>query len=597
MARNRFDIDEKLESEFSFEHLKRSMVYIRHYKRQMLTALFINILSILLSLLSPLVTERVLNVTVPQGDMRELVVLSVFLCVILVGSVCLITWRSRIMLRVGQNIVFEIRRDLFDHLQLLPFSYYDDRPHGKILVRVVQYVNNVSDMLSNGIINFILDLMNIILITLFMFLTDTRLSLVVLAGLPVIAAFLIVIKPRQRRAWQAHSNKNSNLNAYISESINGMKITQLFAREQKNAGIFETQSVYTKKTWMRGIAYSNSVGFCAENTSQAVSSAIYIAGMLMASPAVPFGTLMAMANYANRFWQPINNMANLYTQFINTIAYLERIFETMDEPVSVKDRPDAYVLPPVAGAVSFEHVTFSYDESRVILKDLSFSVRPGERIALVGPTGAGKTTVVNLLSRFYDIQGGVIRIDGHDISKVTLKSLRSQMGIMLQDSFIFSGTIADNIRYGNLDATMEEIEAAARAVHAHEFIMEMEDGYETMLGEGGSRLSGGQKQLLSFARTLAAKPKILVLDEATSSIDTKTELYVQQGIELLLKSCTSFIIAHRLSTIKNCDRIMVIDGQNIAENGSHDELMALGGKYYELYTSQIQADEADLACI
>ena len=282
-------------------------------------------------------------------------------------------------------------------------------------------------------------------------------------------------------------------------------------------------------------------------------------------------------------------MANIYNSFVNNIAYLERIFETMDEPVVVDDRPGAVELPPIRGDVEFRHVTFEYEKDIHILEDLNLQVKAGESIALVGPTGAGKTTVVNLISRFYNLTGGELLIDGeYDVSDVTLHSLRSQMGIMLQDSFIFSGTIIDNIRYGRLDATREEVEAAAKAVRAHDFIMEMEKGYDTEVNERGSRLSQGQKQLIAFARTLLSDPRILILDEATSSIDTKTERLLQEGIAALLKGRTSFIIAHRLSTIKNCDRILYIGNKQILEAGSHEELLAKKGLYYQLYTAQAQ---------
>jgi ATP-binding cassette subfamily B multidrug efflux pump len=308
--------------------------------------------------------------------------------------------------------------------------------------------------------------------------------------------------------------------------------------------------------------------------------------LAMGPQGVTFGVILAMSNYAARFWQPILNLSQLYNNFINAVAYLERIFETLDEPVTVSDVPGAKALPPVQGNVQFKDVTFAYDPGLNILEHLNFEVKAGESIALVGPTGAGKTTVVNLISRFYNVSEGAILIDGHDISQVTLKSLRSQMGIMLQDSFIFSGTIMDNIRYGKLDATEEEVIAAAKTVCADEFIREFEQGYYTEVNERGSKLSQGQRQLISFARTLLADPRILILDEATSSIDAKTERLLQQGLNELLKGRTSFIIAHRLSTVKNCDRIMYVSDKGIAESGSHDELMAKRGLYYRLYTAQ-----------
>ena len=317
-----------------------------------------------------------------------------------------------------------------------------------------------------------------------------------------------------------------------------------------------------------------------------VNACVFGFGVLVIRPMATFGTLVAMADYSTRFWRPIINLANLYNNLINTIAYLERIFETIDEPVLIEDAPDAKELPPIRGDVEFKDVVFEYEPGHPVLNHMNFHVKAGQSVALVGPTGAGKTTVINLISRFYDLTSGAVLIDGQDISKVTLHSLRSQMGVMLQDSFVFSGNVIDNIRYGKLDATYEEVVAAAKTVKADEFIREMENGYETEINERGSRLSQGQKQLISFARTLIADPKILILDEATSSIDTKTERLMQQGLNELLKGRTSFIIAHRLSTIQNCDVIMYVDDGVIQERGTHEELMALKGRYYELCMAQ-----------
>lgn len=587
MARNRYDIDETLESPFDIRHFRRAMAYVRKQRKPMVIAFVLSALSAGIGLTAPLIMQHVVDVSIPNRDVPGLVFWSAVMLATIIVSVGLAAIRGRIMTRVGQDIIFDIRSDLFRHLQQLPFKYYDDRPQGKILIRVVNYVNAVSDVLSNGIINLILELLNLMFIAAFMFAVDARLSLVILAGLPLFAAFMFAIKTRQRRAWQAVSNKSSNLNAYTQESITGIRITQIFTREKHNEGIFMRLADNFRTAWMRALRFNAAVPFTVDNIAQLVGTSIYLVGLLALGPEeVTFGVILAMSNYAWRFWQPILNLSNLYNQFVNSVAYLERIFETMDEPVTIKDAPDAKPLPPIKGDVRFENVTFAYEEGHNVLENVSFEVKAGESIALVGPTGAGKTTIVNLLSRFYDVTGGRILIDGHDISKVTLKSLRSQMGIMLQDTFIFSGTILDNIRYGRLDATEEEIIAAAKAVCADDFIRDFEDGYLTQVNERGSRLSQGQRQLISFARTLLADPRILILDEATSSIDARTERLLQQGLNELLKSRTSFIIAHRLSTIKNCDRILYISDKGIAESGTHDELMAKRGLYYQLYTAQ-----------
>lgn len=587
MARNRYDVDEVLETPFDFAHLKRSFVYIKKYKGKMITALVLSVFAAISGLLGPLITQYALDNTIPQKNMGQLVLLTLAFVGTIAVSITFSTIRSRIMTVVGQDIIFDIRTDLFKHLQELPFEYYDNRPHGKILIRVVNYVNSVSDMLSNGIINVILECLNMLFIMIFMFFVNVKLSLVVLSGLPIFAVIMMMIKKRQRKAWQDVSNKSSNLNAYLQENITGARVTQIFTREEENAQIFDRLSEKYRKSWINAVKYSNLVWPATDNVSTLVRAAIFVVGLLVLTPAaVSLGTIVAMESYASSFWQPIMNLSNIFNNFINNIAYLERIFETLDEPATIADKPNAQDIGDITGEVKFDDVTFSYEQGKTVLEHISFDVKPGESVALVGPTGAGKSTVVSLLSRFYDLDSGKITIDGKDISQATLHSLRSQMGIMLQDSFIFSGTIYDNIRYGRLDATEEEIREAAKIVCADEFISEMKDGYMTEVNERGSKLSGGQKQLISFARTLLSDPKILVLDEATSSIDARTEKLLQQGLQRLLVGRTSFIIAHRLSTIKNCDKIMYIDNKGIAECGTHDQLIAKKGEYYKLYTAQ-----------
>ncbi|WP_339312790.1 ABC transporter ATP-binding protein [Paenibacillus sp. FSL M7-0896] len=587
MARNKFDVDENLESPFNIKHFRRAMVYIRRKKKPMLIAFALSALSAAIALSAPLIMQHVVDVTIPAKDMGALAGWSLLMLATIVVSVILATIRSRIMTSVGQDIIFDIRTDLFKHLQELPFKYYDDRPQGKILIRVVNYVNGVSDVLSNGIINFILEIVNLIFIAVFMFAVDVRLSFIILAGLPVFLGVMLLIKTRQRRAWQAVSNKSSNLNAYLQESISGIGVTQMFSRETRNEGIFTRLASNFRTAWMKALRYNILIPFSVDNLSTIVTAMIFLVGLLTLDPQnMTLGVILAMSSYAARFWQPILNLSNLYNNFINAVAYLERIFETLDEPVTVSDIPGAKALPPVQGRVTFDDVTFAYDPGLNILENISFDVAAGESVALVGPTGAGKTTVVNLISRFYNLTGGRILIDGQDISQITLKSLRSQMGIMLQDSFIFSGTILDNIRYGRPDATEEEVIAAAKAVCADDFIREFDQGYQTEVNERGSKLSQGQRQLISFARTLLANPRILILDEATSSIDAQTERLLQKGLNELLKGRTSFIIAHRLSTVKNCDRIMYVSNKGIAESGSHDDLIARRGLYHRLYTAQ-----------
>lgn len=587
--RNTYREDEVLETPFDFHHLLRASAYIKKYLGKMILALVLSAVGGIMALFSPMLNQRALDEAIPDKDVRLLFLLAGLLFLTFVASVIFTTIRSRIMVNVSQSIIYDIRKDLFAHLQKLPFQYYDDRPHGKILIRVVNYVNSVSDMLSNGLINVVLEILNLIFIVIFMLCVDVKLSLVVLAGVPVLGVFLLWIKKRQRKAWQQVSNKNSNLNAYLQENIVGAKITQIFAREEENAETFATLSDRCRGAWMQAVKYSNLVWPGIDNISVWVRAAIFIFGLIIFGQGnTSLGTIVAISSYASRFWQPIMNLGNIFNNFINNIAYLERIFETMDEPVTVDDAEDAAEMPKIRGEVTFENVTFAYEAGKEVLKNLSFTVKPGESVALVGPTGAGKSTIVNLISRFYNVNQGRVLIDGQDISQVTLHSLRSQMGIMLQDSFIFSGTIEDNIRYGKLDATEEEIVKASRTVCADEFIRRFSEGYQTEVKERGNLLSQGQKQLISFARTLLSDPSILVLDEATSSIDVQTERALQQGLNAMLQGRTSFIIAHRLSTIKNCDKIMYVDQGGIIECGTHEELMEKKGYYYHLYTAQME---------
>ena len=589
MARNKYDVDEVLEDKFDLNQLKRLLAYLIPYRKRFVSVGFMMLSASAFTMLIPQFFQKVMDVCIPNKDMKGIAFYSFLTLLAAFYSAFSLRYKIKYTNQIGQQIIHDMRYDIFEHLQELPFSYYDDRPHGKIQVRVVNYVNSISDLLSNGILNTITDLCNLVFIIVFMLILNVRLTLVCLCGLPVLAIVIVVIKKKQRTAWQVQSNKQSNLNAYIAESINGIRVTQSFVREDVNSGIFNNLSGSYRKSWMRAVMFNFTMGPSIDIISIITTAAIYVLGvswMINGETGITVGVLVAFTAYIGRFWAPINTLAGFYNSLLTAISYLERIFETIDEPVVVKDREDAVEMPPIHGDVAFDHVTFSYEPGVPILKDVSFHANQGQSFAVVGPTGAGKTTLVNLLSRFYNVDSGRILIDGVDIAGVTIRSLRKQMGVMMQDSFIFSGTIMDNIRYGNFSATDEEVIRAAKTVCAHDFIMEMANGYPTQVNERGSRLSAGQRQLISFARALLADPKILILDEATSSIDTETEIILQKGLNELLKGRTSFIIAHRLSTIKNASCIMYVDKGTILEKGTHDELMAQKGEYYKLYMSQ-----------
>ncbi len=544
MARNRYDMDEVLEDSFDVKQLKRLAGYVSPYKKKMAGVIVLMLSASALTMMVPIFFQRIMDIYIPEKNVKGLVTVSLLTLAVACYSAIAMRFKIKTMSVIGQSIIHAIRTDIFNHLQELPFSYYDDRPHGKIQVRVVNYVNSLSDLLSNGIVNTVTDLCNLFFIILFMLFCDVRLTLVCLCGLPVLALVVVFIKRKQR--------------SY-------------------------------RKAWMRAVMFNFTMGPSVDLISAITTSFIYVLGIrwiLAPDAALTVGILIAFTAYIGRFWAPINTLAGFYNSLLTAISYLERIFETIDEPVQVKDAENAFPMPPIKGNVEFRNVSFSYEAGHKILEDINFTARQGDTYAFVGPTGAGKSTIVNLLSRFYNVDSGQVLIDGTDISDVTIHSLRTQMGVMMQDSFIFSGTIMDNIRYGNREASDEQVIAAAKTVCAHDFICQLEDGYYTEVNERGSRLSAGQRQLISFARALLADPKILILDEATSSIDTETELLLQKGLNELLKNRTSFIIAHRLSTIKNADCIMYVDKGGILERGTHEELLGQRGAYYDLYMSQ-----------
>jgi len=588
MAKNRYDMDEEYNQKADLKSLKALGVYIKPHIKILIISAFLVFGIAGLEMLPPYFIQIVLDECIPNEDYDKVLILAG----ILVGAALLLWYflKKKVQLThiMALDVIKTLRSDIFNHIQHLPFSYFDSRPHGKILVRVVNYVNTLTNMLANGIMGLITDFFKLVVILAFMFAMNVEFTLICLAGVPIFLAALIILKKVHKRAWNEYSQKQSNLNAYLQESINGIKITQSFAREKVNAGIFDGLCNDNKKKWLKARRIALGIPMSVTILQVAVTLIIYAVGFYkLQEGSLHIGVLIAFAAYVSNFWQPIINSTNIYNEIINCTVYLERILDTIQEPTIVDDKEGATELGEIKGDLSFKNVTFRYEEDTPnILENLSFDVKQGETIAFVGPTGAGKSTIINLISRFYNLNEGEITIDGTNIADVTLNSLRSQMGIMLQDSFLFSGTIMDNIRYSKLDATDEEVIAAAKAVCADKFIKELPDGYNTQIREGGSGLSAGQKQLIAFARTLLCDPAILILDEATSSIDTETEIDLQKGLERLLEGRTSFVIAHRLSTIKNSSRIMYVANKTIEECGTHEELLEKQGKYYNLYMAQ-----------
>jgi ATP-binding cassette, subfamily B, multidrug efflux pump len=587
MAINSVKEDELLEAGSRKATLIRLFQYLLAYKKNVFIVLLIMFCCVTITLINPLIIERAIDVYIKQKDMNGLLKLGAFAASINIILVILIKIRMYIMAKVSNKVLLTIREELYTHIQTLSFQFFDSRPTGKILARIIGDVNSLKDVLSNSVTTLIPDFITISSVVFIMFIKNWRLALAALSSLPLMIIGVWIIQKKAHVRWQIFRKKGSNVNAFVHEDISGMYIIQSFGAEEETQETFETLLQEHKNSFLDAVKFADAFGPVVDFCWGIGTLMLYYVGVKMiGADKVPVGTLIAFGTYISMFWHPVLNLSNFYNQLITNIAGAERIFEIMDTKADITDEKEVETLPPIKGEVEFKHVSFEYDENSKVLEDVSFLVKPGETIALVGPTGAGKSTIVNLISRFYDIQKGVITVDGFDVKKISIESLRQQMGIMTQDNFLFSGSVKDNIKYGKLNATDEEVIKAAKAVNAHEFIMEMEHGYDTILKERGAGLSVGQKQLLAFARTMISEPKILILDEATSSIDTHTEILVQEGIEALLKGRTSFVIAHRLSTIQNADRIFVIDNGTITEQGNAKELMAKRGAYYELYMAQ-----------
>ena len=587
MAKNTIKQDEDIQRHSKLEIIIRLLKYLKPYRLKAVGVIILMIYVMVVGVLNPFLLQRAIDVNVASGDIQGLLILGGILIVMnLIASLCT---RIRIisMSSITNKILIDIREELYSHIQKLSFSFFDNRPVGKILARVIGDVNSLQELFNNSVTTFIPELLSLVLVTVMMFVLNTRLALASLVILPFLMVGMFLVETVSTKRWTAYRKKRSNLNAFTHEDFAGIKVVQAFANEKHTSKDFRgmvgelmnyfTYTIRINDLFWPLVDFSWGIGIIL----------IYWVGVtLITNNTIEIGTLIAFTMYIGMFWRPIMNISSFYNTLVQNFSAAERIFDIIDISPDIVDIKDSVKMPKIKGNVEFKNVTFYYEEGNPVLNNVSFKVAPGENIALVGPTGAGKTTITALLSRFYDTQEGEILIDGKNIKTVEIESLRSQMGIMLQDTFLFSTTIKENIRYGKLDATDEEIIAAAKAVNAHDFIMAMDKGYDTEVNERGSRLSLGQRQLISFARAMLANPRILILDEATSNIDTFTEKLVQQGIKKLLRGRTSFVIAHRLSTIRDCDRIMVIDEGRIKEAGTHEELLELKGLYYDLYMAQ-----------
>lgn len=589
MPINSFKEDEKSVETGKMKTLLRLFSYLLAYKKEIILVLLIMAFCVGVTLANPLIIESAIDDYISKGNYPGLLQLILIALGLNTAMVLFIKLRMNIMNRVCNSILMTIRQELYTHIQTLDFHFFDSRPTGKILSRIIGDINSLKDVLGNCVTTLIPDFITICAVVAIMVIKNPILTLASLSSTPLMAIGMWFIQIYSHKRWQIHRKKSANLNAFVHEDLSGMRIIQSFTAEKETSNTFLRLVEEHRISFNNAVRLNDAFGSIIDLCWGIGCVALYYTGIVIIGvEKVSIGTLLAFGSYINMFWRPIMNLSSFYNQLITNIAAAERIFEILDTPSEITDESEAETMPPIQGSVTFEDVSFAYSDAPEVkvLDHVNFHINPGETIALVGPTGAGKTTIVNLISRFYDTTRGRVLIDGHDVKKVTIESLRSQMGIMTQDNFLFSGTVKDNIRYGKLDATDEEIIAAAKAVNAHDFIMKMEHGYDTELSERGGGLSIGQKQLLAFARTFVSMPSILILDEATSSIDTKTELLVQKGIETLLQGRTSFVIAHRLSTIQKADRIFVIDAGGILEAGTAGELIAKRGVYYKLYMSQ-----------
>ena len=689
MPRNSTKQDEQSVNVSKSRTLYRLFRYLLDYRGRIVIVFLLMGMTTAISIINPLIIERIINVHIAEGNIKGVISLSILGVLLNITMIMLIKLRMYIMAIISNEVLVKIRQQLYEHIQTLGFKFFDSRPTGKILSRIMGDVNSLKDVLMNSVTTLIPDAITVIAVVVIMLVKNPKLGAASLWSLPIMMIAIFINEGKAHKCWQLFRKKNSNLNAFIHEDVAGIRVIQSLNAEKETEETFDELVNEHRRSFNKACMFSDFLWPIIDLSWSAGLIAMYYMGMVIVGAGqVPVGTLVAFGSYIGMFWQPIMNLSNYFNQMITNVAGAERVFEILDTKPELSDNDDAIIPEDIKGEVCFEDVSFDYDDDDVpvasdieedadegdsdgwsvlreraalsenrassetpgsiethtssvdsvlfetqasnenyvlpgtsdylkevdgiknsskteknnphtsvvmagsetqmckVLNNVSFKVKPGETVALVGPTGAGKSTIVNLIARFYDVCSGRILIDGNDVRDLNMEFLRSRLGVMTQDNFLFTGTVRENIRYGRLNATDEEIEAAAKAVNAHDFIMKMEKGYDTELKERGAGLSAGQKQLIAFARTFVSNPSILILDEATSSIDTHTEQLVQKGIETLLKGRTSFVIAHRLSTVKNADRIFVVDKGGIVESGSPAELMARKGEYYKLWTAQ-----------
>ncbi|MEM9423895.1 MAG: ABC transporter ATP-binding protein [Spirochaetota bacterium] len=572
--------------ELSVKTLWRLIALLKPYRWQIALSLLLMVVGALAMLAGPYLTKQLIDDYVPNKKIPQVFMIGgIYALLVVLNGIC-VRYRLRLMVGTGNKVIENLRGAAFEHALKLSFSFYDQMPSSKIMVRIVYNTDQLQQVLKHGFVNLLIDIFRIILILCILLLINFKLSLIVLGASPLIGLLIALLRSTIHDRWQAVQQKNSVVNAFLQENISGIKVNQSYLREDSNRERMEQHLHSSVSLWMRA-TLANNVVFPLVLLLNGISILIaYLYGFeQLRLGLITIGGLVTFVQYTWMFNEPIVAMSQYYSQIMQAISAAERVFDILDRPIDIRNPEPAIRLPDCRGEIRFEHVDFSYKPDVRVLKDLNFTLKSGERIAIVGETGAGKTTIINLLTRFYDIQGGRILLDGHDIRSLDLSDLRRKVGVMMQDSFLFNGSIRENIRYGNLGATDEEVYSAAKLVHAHEFIVKQPQAYDTVIGERGVNLSLGQRQLLAFARILLYNPQVLILDEATSSIDTKTELLLQQAVEVVLSERTSVVIAHRLSTVRNADRIFVMAHGRIIEEGPHHELLAHGGKYFQLYES------------